>query len=164
MACSVHKKSKTCCILANFQVSGEDADDYKRTLRAQLKALIEREKDPLGPTEWVVCYIKPAASDPLSKGPKKVAMHFISCLLSVMHAASDRLALSSMYETKPCAHSAHAYTHTHMHTRICTRIRTHMTTSDLCSCTTGSRHASLPCIHTCTSCLLMFGDSSLPTP
>lgn len=61
------------------QVSGEDADDYKRTLRAQLKALIEREKDPLGPTEWVVCYIKPAASDPLSKGPRKVRTPLTSC-------------------------------------------------------------------------------------
>ena len=62
-------------------MSGEDADDYKRSLRAQLKALIEREKDPLGPTEWVVCYIKPAASDPLSKGPRKV---MIMCLCNSM--------------------------------------------------------------------------------
>ncbi|KAA6429506.1 MAG: TRAPPII tethering factor, partial [Trebouxia sp. A1-2] len=53
-------------------VSGEDADDYKKTVRGQLKALLEKEKDPLGPTNWVVCYIKPAASDPLSKGPRKV--------------------------------------------------------------------------------------------
>ncbi len=55
------------------QVSGEDADDYKKTVRGQLKALLEKEKDPLGPTNWVVCYIKPAASDPLSKGPRKVS-------------------------------------------------------------------------------------------
>ena len=55
------------------QVSGEDADDYKKTVRGQLKALLEKEKDPLGPTNWVVCYIKPAASDSLSKGPRKVS-------------------------------------------------------------------------------------------
>lgn len=65
------------------QVSTEDADDYKRTLRGQLKALVEREKDPLGQTQWVVCYIKPAASDPLSQGPRKVrhyvALHTMSC-------------------------------------------------------------------------------------
>lgn len=72
--------SKALCALAD-QVSGEDADDYKRTLRAQLKALIEKEKDPLGPTEWVVCYIKPAASDPLSKGPKKVRNRMLTSIV-----------------------------------------------------------------------------------
>ena len=78
------------------QVSGEDADDYKRTLRAQLKALIEREKDPLGPTEWVVCYIKPAASDPLSKGPRKVSIPTHQLSLSCMCIYSNY---------KSCKHS-----------------------------------------------------------
>ena len=82
-------------LVDSLQVSGEDADDYKRTLRAQLKALIEREKDPLGPTEWVVCYIKPAASDPLSKGPKKV--RYPVAFSAIMRGVSDQLPLCCMY-------------------------------------------------------------------
>ena len=66
-------------------MSGDDSDEYKRGLRAQLKALIEREKDPLGPTEWVVCYIKPATADALSKGPRKVK---VSC--DAHHSSADR--------------------------------------------------------------------------
>ncbi len=39
----------------------------------QLKAILEREKDSIGGlAEWVICYVRPANADPLSKGPKKV--------------------------------------------------------------------------------------------
>ncbi len=56
-----------------LQVSCDDPDEYKRTLRGQLRALLEREKDPLGPAEWVVCHVKQATpSDGLLKGPRKV--------------------------------------------------------------------------------------------
>ena len=55
------------------QVSCDDPDEYKRSLRGQLRALLEREKDPLGPAEWVVCHVKQATpSDGLLKGPRKV--------------------------------------------------------------------------------------------
>ena len=58
---------------ALLQVSCDDPDEYKRTLRGQLRALLEREKDPLGPAEWVVCHVKQATpSDGLLKGPRKV--------------------------------------------------------------------------------------------
>lgn len=80
-----------CELLAALQVSGDDSDEYKRGLRAQLKALIEREKDPLGPTEWVVCYIKPATADALSKGPRKVM------LITVLQIANDIAKPSAMH-------------------------------------------------------------------
>ncbi|KAK9863262.1 hypothetical protein WJX84_010782, partial [Apatococcus fuscideae] len=54
-------------------VSCEDAEDYRRQWRMQLKAILEREKDSVGGlAEWVICYVRPPNADALSKGPKKV--------------------------------------------------------------------------------------------
>ena len=67
-----------------LQVSCDDPDEYKRTLRGQLRALLEREKDPLGPAEWVVCHVKQATpSDGLLKGPRKVGCCQPRCLPTV---------------------------------------------------------------------------------
>ena len=56
-----------------WQVSCEDAEDYRRQWRMQLKAILEREKDSVGGlAEWVICYVRPPNADALSKGPKKV--------------------------------------------------------------------------------------------
>lgn len=57
------------------QVSHEDPDEYKRSLRPALRALLERDKDPLGGvTEWVICYVRPTGADPASKSARKVML------------------------------------------------------------------------------------------
>ncbi|KAK9858891.1 hypothetical protein WJX84_005283, partial [Apatococcus fuscideae] len=54
-------------------VSCEDAEDYRRQWRMQLKGILDREKDSVGGlAEWVICYVRPLNADALSKGPKKV--------------------------------------------------------------------------------------------
>lgn len=136
------------------QVSGEDADDYKRTLRAQLKALIEREKDPLGPTEWVVCYIKPAASDPLSKGPRKVRTPTHQLSLSCMCIYSN---------DKSCSHSLTPHYSQPTYVMVATVLDPSMKATIAAS--SSHHHASIALQPTCAfSCMYAIRCSFLGNP
>lgn len=70
------------CILLNLhylQISGDDPDDYKRTLKGQLKRALEAEKEVAGGApEFVIAYIQAAGSDSSSnflRSSKKVQSH-----------------------------------------------------------------------------------------
>ena len=55
-----------------MQVSGDDSDEYKRSLRLQLRALLPPPDLPGFPPEWIIAYVRPAAADPHSKSVQKV--------------------------------------------------------------------------------------------
>lgn len=56
-----------------FQISGDDPDEYKRSLKSQLRKALDRDKDLLGGApEFVIAYVQPSGLDMHSKGPKKV--------------------------------------------------------------------------------------------
>lgn len=46
-------------------------DDFKRSAKQQIKAILERDRDPLS-GEWIIAYLRPLGSDPTSKGSRKV--------------------------------------------------------------------------------------------
>jgi hypothetical protein len=56
------------------QVTGEDADEYRRGVRGRLRELVERaaEAQPGGAPEWLVLYVCPLAAGPASKAAGKV--------------------------------------------------------------------------------------------
>ena len=56
---------------AGWQVTGEDVDEVKRTAKQQIRAVLERDRDPLS-GEWIIAYLRPLTSDPASKGARKV--------------------------------------------------------------------------------------------
>ena len=57
-----------------MQISGDDPDEYKRSLKGQLRGVLEQQRDPLGgTTEFVIAYVQPTSIDTLSKGAKKVS-------------------------------------------------------------------------------------------
>ena len=61
----------------NHQVACEDGEDYKRVLKTQLRAFTEgaAAKDPLsGGAEWLMLLVRPANSDALARGPRKVGL------------------------------------------------------------------------------------------
>ena len=68
-----------------MQISGDDPDDYKRTLKGQLKRVLDSERDvPGGAAEFVIAYIQAAGADTTSnflRSSKKVACCF--CTLSL---------------------------------------------------------------------------------
>ena len=53
------------------QVTGEDKDEFNRTAKQQIKAVVDRDRDPLA-GEAIIAYLRPLASDPTSKGSRKV--------------------------------------------------------------------------------------------
>lgn len=58
------------------KVACEDGEEYKRVLKGQLRAFTEgaAAKDPLsGAAEWLMLLVRPANSDPLARGPRKVS-------------------------------------------------------------------------------------------
>ncbi|KAK9806020.1 hypothetical protein WJX73_006019 [Symbiochloris irregularis] len=54
-----------------FLVTGEDKDDFNRSAKQQIRAILDRDRDPLS-GEWIIAYLRPLASDPSSKGSRKV--------------------------------------------------------------------------------------------
>ena len=59
----------------NHQVACEDGEEYRRALKAQLRAFTEgaAAKDPLsGGAEWLMLLVRPPNSDALARGPRKV--------------------------------------------------------------------------------------------
>ena len=60
---------------AHQQVACEDGEEYRRALKAQLRAFTEgaAAKDPLsGGAEWLMLLVRPPNSDALARGPRKV--------------------------------------------------------------------------------------------
>ena len=56
-----------------LQVGGEDADEYKRTVRTRVKELVDRasEAQTGGAPEWLVVYVCPHSAGPASKAAGK---------------------------------------------------------------------------------------------
>lgn len=57
------------------QMYCEDGEEYKRTIKAQLRAVTENAaaKDPLsGAGEWIMLLVRRPNMDPAAKGPRKV--------------------------------------------------------------------------------------------
>ena len=88
--------------LCRWQVSGEDPDQYKRSIRGQIKQLTEQENDPLV-GDWIVVYVWHAGIDPNSKGARKVS----SC--GVLNARGPLNALSC--PSRECARDVGAAGH-----------------------------------------------------
>ena len=67
-----------------LQISGDDPDDYKRTLKGQLKRVLDSERDvPGGAAEFVIAYVQAAGADTSSnflKSSKKAMLLSLSSL------------------------------------------------------------------------------------
>lgn len=57
----------------HVQISGDDPDEYKRSLKGQLRKALDRGKDLLGGApEFVIAYVQPTGLEAMPKGSKKV--------------------------------------------------------------------------------------------
>lgn len=70
-------------IVRTPQISGDDPDEYKRTLKGQLKRVLEAEKEVVGGApEFVIAFIQAAGSEPTSnflKSSRKVHCMMQNC-------------------------------------------------------------------------------------
>lgn len=56
-------------------MSTDDADDYKRNVRPAVRASIDASQRHAGAhTDYILLYVRPQASDPAAKAPKKACV------------------------------------------------------------------------------------------
>ena len=73
---NLHGWGELCVNSCSVQVSSDDTDNYKKGLKAQLKQVLDADKDLLGGApEFVIACLQPFGSEATAKAAKKVSIY-----------------------------------------------------------------------------------------